>query len=68
MSTPLFCRDTQKIALLFLTYSDLNQTEIWKEWIDPSLYNVYNHSKTPSLDPWFSQYRIQEILQLIQKY
>lgn len=51
----------EKIALLFITRSDLNQTHVWHDWIDPKLCNVYNHSKVPSSDPWFSQFRIKDI-------
>ncbi|HSX03376.1 MAG TPA: beta-1,6-N-acetylglucosaminyltransferase [Rhabdochlamydiaceae bacterium] len=50
--------EKKKIALLFLTRSDLNQTEMWKEWIDPDKFNVYNHSAGPATDPWFAQFRI----------
>jgi len=52
--------EENKVALLFLTRSDLNHTQLWKEWIDYEKYNVYNHSKTRVIDPWFAQFRITE--------
>lgn len=59
LSTSLSAEE-RKVALLFLTRSDLNQTEVWKNWIDPNLYIVYNHPKSPPEDPWFSQFEIGE--------
>lgn len=52
--------EEKKVALLFLTRSDLNHSQLWQNWIDPEKYNVYNHSKTPVQDPWFAQFRIAE--------
>jgi hypothetical protein len=52
--------EEKKIALLFLTRSDLNHNQLWKNWIDPEKYNVYNHSKIPVENPWFAQFRIAE--------
>ena len=50
--------EEKKIALMFLTRSDLNQTEMWKQWIDFDKFNVYNHSAECPTDPWFSQFGI----------
>jgi len=57
----VYAEEQRKLALLFLTRSDLNHTDVWKEWIDPVRCNVYNHSKTTPTDPWFAQYRISDI-------
>lgn len=64
----LFClcysaygNEDKKIALLFLTRSDLNHTAFWKEWVDSTKCTIYNHSKTPPTDPWLSQHRISDI-------
>lgn len=56
-----YAEEQKKLALLFLTRSDLNHTEVWKQWIDPAKCNIYNHSKTAPSDPWFAQYRILDI-------
>ena len=53
----------KKIALLFLTRSDLNHTELWKDWVIDDKYTIYNHPKTPVSDPWFSQFCIKQICQ-----
>lgn len=52
--------EEKKVALLFLTRSNLNHPELWKDWIDEEKYNVYNHAKYEVTDPWFSQFRIDE--------
>ncbi len=52
----------KKIALLFITRSDLTHSALWKEWLDLEKYTVYSHSKDPVNDPWFSQFRITENL------
>ncbi len=54
--------EEKKVALLFLTRSSLNHTELWKEWIDTNKYTVYNHAKNVVTDPWFAQFRIRETL------
>ncbi|OJU80484.1 MAG: hypothetical protein BGO10_06200 [Chlamydia sp. 32-24] len=61
-SFPCFAEKNQKkIALLFLTRSDLNQPKIWKKWVDPRKCTVYNHSKSIPKDPWLAKYRIKNI-------
>ncbi len=52
--------EERKVALLFLTRTDLNHTQLWKEWIDLSKYTVYNHAKNQVKDPWFAQFRIAQ--------
>lgn len=55
--------EPKKIALLFLTYGDLNQTELWKEYLQPHLdkFNIYIHPKTPIQDPFFSPFTISKL-------
>lgn len=53
-----FADAEKKVALLFLTRSDLNQPQIWKEWVDRDKFNVYNHTKFPVHDPWLAQFWI----------
>ncbi len=54
----------EKIALLFLTRSDLNHSELWKQLLEeaPNRFNVYFHSKDPLEDPYFQPYRIPKIV------
>lgn len=54
------CATENKVALLFLTRGDLNQTDLWKGWINTDLYTIYNHPKNPPSDPWFSQFTIPD--------
>ncbi len=53
-----------KIALLFLTRSDLNHPKLWQQQIEKSkdLYNVYIHSVKPLSDPYFAGSRISKIV------
>ncbi|MGZ3633130.1 MAG: beta-1,6-N-acetylglucosaminyltransferase [Parachlamydiaceae bacterium] len=58
------CLGKEKIALLFLTRSDLNHPNLWKLLLEESSdkYNVYFHSKDPLLDPFFKSCRISKIV------
>jgi Core-2/I-Branching enzyme len=58
--TSLLTGEEKKVALLFITRGDLNHTNLWKEWIIPERYNVYNHAKGEIKDEWFSKFRIAE--------
>jgi hypothetical protein len=53
-----------KIALLFLTHTDLNHSELWKKLLQeaPDRYNVYFHSKDPIKDPYFQSSRIPKTI------
>lgn len=53
--------EPKKLALLFMTRSDLNQPDVWKQWINPAKCTIYNHSKTVPKDLWLAQYRIPDI-------
>ncbi len=54
----------EKIALLFLTQSNVNHPELWKILLEqaPNKYNVYIHSKVPIEDPYFQKYRIPKVV------
>lgn len=54
----------KKIALMFLTIEELNQSSLWQEYLkgNEDKFNVYIHSKNPILDPFFSKYRIKKIV------
>lgn len=54
----------KKIALLFLTRQDINQSALWKQLLKkvPDLFNVYVHSKKPLKDSFFQSKRIPEIV------
>lgn len=57
----VYAEEQRKLALLFLTRSDLNHPDVWKQWIDPAKCTIYNHSKMIPKDPWLAQYRISDI-------
>ena len=59
-SIPLYSKETKKVALLFLTIRDLNQTELWKELLfrDLKYFNVYMHPKERITDVFFSDFTI----------
>lgn len=54
----------RKIALLFLTRKELNHPRFWEKMLGPYLdrFNIYIHSKEPMEDPFFKQFRVQEIV------
>ena len=48
-----------KIAFCFLTYSDLNKSDLWNRFfssICPSKYNIYIHNKTQITDKYFQNF------------
>lgn len=55
---------TPKIALLFLTRSDLNHPDLWKTLLDeaPDRYTLYIHSKESMTHPFFKDFRISTIV------
>jgi len=54
----------EKIALLFLTQKDLNQSTLWQKALEgkDDRYTVYVHSKYPMDDEFFKKYRISNIV------
>jgi hypothetical protein len=52
------------IALCFLTYSDLENPQIWYRYLKNHLndVNIYIHSKYPLKHPFFKQYRCRKIV------
>ena len=51
-----------KIAFCFLSYGNLNQSNIWKHFfINNSEYNIYIHNKNPITDD-FKKYSIPNII------
>lgn len=50
----------QKIALCFLTYGDLSQPTLWKNFLESnSNYNIYIHNKYPIENDYFKKYSIK---------
>jgi|688.fasta_scaffold94412_4 hypothetical protein len=47
-----------KIAFCFLTYSDLDKSNIWQSYLQPNLdkCNIYIHPKTPLKNSFFKQF------------
>ena len=56
--------EADKLALLFLTYHDLNQVQLWKEWLSghEDKYTIYVHSKRVPDDDWLASFRISNIV------
>lgn len=57
-----------KIAFMFLTYDDINRSDIWKIFfnnVDHSKYNIYIHNKDPVNDPYFKKCIIGERINTI---
>lgn len=57
-----FAEDEKKVALLFMTRSELTQPQVWQEWVDRDKYNVYLHSKYSIDDPWLAQFWIGQCI------
>lgn len=51
-----------KIALMFLTRSDIHHCDIWKQFLSSheDKFNVYIHNKEPLTDPFFEKFIIPE--------
>jgi hypothetical protein len=55
---------SKKIALLFLIYNEINQEELWHDWlknIDTNKYNIYIHYKIPPTNKKLKYYEQNKI-------
>lgn len=63
LALPFMGYCTDKVALLFLTVKDINQSQIWKEQLEnDSRFSIYIHSKEKMKDHYFSKHRIKKIV------